>query len=719
MSSADVRVAGTEASALRSDIDVQKGSKRRTISYQPALDGVRALAVIVVLLFHAEVPGFDGGYLGVSVFFTLSGYLITSLLAAEMDRNGKIALAPFYARRARRLVPASLMVVMLVVAARSVTDWFDAVDSLRAHAVGSLLQVANWVFLAGGGSYQDLLEQRSGTASPLEHYWSLAIEEQFYWLWPVVFIGLWRVGKTERGRIVAAGAVTLVAVIAAPLIAFGWGADAAYWSTPARIAEILLGTFAALLLRRRSIGPKWAVVAPLALVALGICVATFPTVGGPAYAGALPAVAVISVALIVGLQAPSSTRTSLSAAPMVWIGTISYGLYLFHWPIFVVVDADRLGVDGPPLLAVRLTLTVLIAQASFSLFEQPIRHGLRVTPRASLVAAAGATAAAVVIAAMVVPGPRGTYWEADADDVSAAAIVIDSEELIATPAAPIDESSATSPTMSEAIGSDIAPLESNADQLVTSITTVPMTDQSSNTATGSTGDESDVPMPSRPVRVLVAGDSTAEAMGAGVVGWAAENPMLAQAEVMAAPGCGFVRGGEYFLGDSWKDYQEGCTRYFFEALPERVNAVAADAVVLLGTSWDLLDRRWDGSETQGPSDYADRIDTDYGELTATLLRAGAGKVIWLDMPVPNQNWKAADLAADEARFGLLRTAMVEAIEAAPVQVSVIDVGAWLASMGLDTDRELRPDGIHFTPEAAQDIVDSWLGEQLLRAVVAP
>ena len=118
---------------------------RPTIKYQPALDGVRALAVLAVLAFHAEVPGFSGGYLGVSVFFTLSGFLITSLLVNEAETTGRVSAGAFYARRARRLLPASVLCIGLIVVLAAVTDLFDGVADLRAHVVGSLLQVVNWV----------------------------------------------------------------------------------------------------------------------------------------------------------------------------------------------------------------------------------------------------------------------------------------------------------------------------------------------------------------------------------------------------------------------------------------------------------------------------------------------------------------------------------------------------------------------------------------------
>ena len=213
------------------EVDVVERSTR--IAYQPALDGVRALAVMAVLLFHGEVAGFGGGYLGVSVFFTLSGFLITTLLATETADTGRVRFGEFYARRVRRLLPASIMLVLLIVFAAWTTDWFDAVTDLRSQIVGSLLQVANWVFLSNGGSYQELLQQASGSASPLDHYWSLAIEEQFYWLWPIAFAGLWRVGRHRRGRLIALGVVTAIFVAAAPATAAIWGSDAAYWASPA------------------------------------------------------------------------------------------------------------------------------------------------------------------------------------------------------------------------------------------------------------------------------------------------------------------------------------------------------------------------------------------------------------------------------------------------------------------------------------------------------
>ena len=277
-------------------------SNRPTIAYQPALDGVRAFAVAAVLLFHAGVPGFDGGYLGVSVFFTLSGFLITSLLLREHAGSGTIDLAGFYARRLRRLLPASVVCLVGVASIAATTDLFDGVTNLRAHLFGSVLQVANWVFLAGDGSYQDLLERTSGTSSPLEHFWSLAIEEQFYWVWPPLMMFVLARVPRHRGRVLVVGGLAVLTSISAPIIAAVWGADAAYWATPARISEIIIGAALATLLAGRAAPERVAPLAPLALGALLVCIVTFPSAGGPAYAGALPLVAVASAALVLGLQ---------------------------------------------------------------------------------------------------------------------------------------------------------------------------------------------------------------------------------------------------------------------------------------------------------------------------------------------------------------------------------------------------------------------------------
>ena len=216
-----------------------RSGRTSRLAYQPALDGLRAVAVTMVLLFHGGISWMHGGYFGVSIFFTLSGFLITSLLVREYDATSRVRPGAFYMRRAKRLLPAST-VCLAAVSIMATGDVWRGADHVRRDAFAALFQVANWVQLGGGGSYTDLQSKSAGLLSPLDHYWSLAIEEQFYWLWPFAFWGLARLGR-RRGwsltRIMLS--ITLVFAAAAPLIAVIWGRDAAYWASPARAAEIL------------------------------------------------------------------------------------------------------------------------------------------------------------------------------------------------------------------------------------------------------------------------------------------------------------------------------------------------------------------------------------------------------------------------------------------------------------------------------------------------
>ena len=155
------------------------------LGYQPALDGLRAVAVSAVLLFHLGASWMPGGYLGVSVFFTLSGFLITTLLLRERVVTGRIDSRAFYTRRLRRLMPASLLTIAGVCVLIGIGTIADT-SSLRREVLGALFQVENWVSLLGGKSYAQLFQ----SPSPVAHFWSLAIEEQFYWLWPPVVAGL-------------------------------------------------------------------------------------------------------------------------------------------------------------------------------------------------------------------------------------------------------------------------------------------------------------------------------------------------------------------------------------------------------------------------------------------------------------------------------------------------------------------------------------------------
>ncbi len=388
------------------------------IEYQPALDGVRAVAVAMVLLFHGGVGWMGGGYIGVSVFFTLSGYLITSLLLAEADATHAVRVGAFLSRRARRLLPASA-VCIVAIAVCSRYGLLDGVANLERDLLGATFQVQNWVLLASGDSYTEVLATVGGQRSPLEHYWSLAIEEQFYWMWPLAFGWLATRHRALLSRRLAV--MTVAAGVAAPLIAVIWGGDAAYWATPARLAEILVGAWLAVALSGRRLGGMWAAwPAPLALGALVAAAVVLPSDGGVMYRGALPLVGVASALLIAGLQAPGPLRSLLALGPLVALGRISYGVYLYHWPIYVIVDEARTGLSGPALLGLRLAATGVAAALSYVLIERPIRSA-DWRPRPTLAGALLATSAVAVTALVVPITIADDYWRAGPDDIAALA----------------------------------------------------------------------------------------------------------------------------------------------------------------------------------------------------------------------------------------------------------------------------------------------------------
>jgi peptidoglycan/LPS O-acetylase OafA/YrhL len=260
-------------------------------AYQPALDGVRAVAVVLVVLYHAGFGWMSGGYVGVSVLFTLSGFLITSLALAEHGASGGIDIGGFYGRRLRRIVPASLVCLAGVMTAAWLHR-FEGITELRRDLWAALAQVYNWVLLAHGDSYASEIAKAAGQRAPLDHYWSLAIEEQFYWAWPLVLLVVLRRGR--RSRLLLVGGLWAAFVVAAVAIAASTGPAATYLATPARLPEILLGAVLAVALRSGFPVPAGGWWAGAALGAVVVCAETWPARGGPAEAGRPPSIGVFA-----------------------------------------------------------------------------------------------------------------------------------------------------------------------------------------------------------------------------------------------------------------------------------------------------------------------------------------------------------------------------------------------------------------------------------------
>jgi peptidoglycan/LPS O-acetylase OafA/YrhL len=619
-------------------------------------------------------------------------------------------MSAFYARRVRRLLPASLLCLTAIVVLSELTDVFAGVAELRRLVMGALLQVSNWVFLAGEGSYQQLFQQTGGARSPVEHFWSLSIEEQFYWVWPPTMAFLLGRCATRRSRMLTLGSLTLCFAVAAPVIATLFGPDAAYWATPARVGEILMGALLAVLLHGRAVPRAAAWLAPVSLIAIGVCVATFPPAGGPAYAGWLPVFAVASALLVFGLQAESPVRRVLSTAPFVWLGGISYGVYLYHWPIYVIADEQRTGLEGWQLVIVQLALTLAIAELSSRLFEQPIRRYRGSGRRTTLVTGALATTAVAVVTLAVVPAALGEYWQTDEATVAAAAIEVDGpplQPLMSVP--PTQASSVPTSTSTTVVAAAVSTTQPAAIERPT--TTLP--------PTTTTTTESSLPTLTRPVRIVVAGDSTARATASGLLAWAVEHPDMAQVEVVGAPGCGFLRGGERREG-GWKPAPPECDRWLDDELPTGVQETQPDVVMLMVTTWDLVDHRWDGGDGLTPLDaeFASRLAAAYAAETDALLSLGAGSVAWVVPPIPNVWWGNQGTGQeDPARHAVLRSVIDGVAASRPEQVAVVDLRKWLDDAGLASDHAFRPDGVHFDPASALRVAEDFLGERLIRTAL--
>jgi len=355
------------------------------LPYLPGLDGLRALAVIAVLLYHAELYWIPGGFLGVEIFFVISGYLITALLLAEWQQRGRLDLPGFWLRRARRLLPA-LYLLLAVTLALSVVFLPGEVAGLRSDALAAFGYVTNWYLIFNHESYFEAV----GRPSLLQHLWSLAVEEQFYLLWPPLFVlGMtlvrWRFRRALFAALLvgAAASALLMALLYRPDL----DPSRVYYGTDTRATGLLVGAALAFVWTpkpsRRETG--WSI--PLLLDIVGLA-----ALGGLVwfchwldqyqpflFRGGLALVALLTGVVIMVTVHPRARLLGaglLGRGPLRWLGLRSYGIYLWHWPVFMVTRPDLdVPISGVPLLILRLAATLVIADLSYRYVETPIRTG--------------------------------------------------------------------------------------------------------------------------------------------------------------------------------------------------------------------------------------------------------------------------------------------------------------------------------------------------------
>jgi peptidoglycan/LPS O-acetylase OafA/YrhL len=357
--------------------------------YMPGLDGLRAIAVTAVLLYHADLDWIPGGFLGVDVFFVISGYLITSLLLAEFRNQGKVGLGQFYLRRARRLLPA-LFLVLGTVSLFAVVFLPDEVTKLRGDVVAALVYGTNWWQIFRNVSYFEA----AGRPPMLQHLWSLAVEEQFYLIWPLLLWGMLKLWHGRRRPMLLAtlgGIVASTGLMTILSMSRGYPIDhdpsRVYYGTDTRAFILLVGAVLAMVWAPWRLSSRTAPGGRLVLNLLGIGsllglgwmflnVSEF-SIDLYQRGGFLLCALLSATAIAVTVHpAADLSRMFLGLKPMRWIGERSYGLYLWHWPVYMITRPQLdTGITGTPNLIMRLAITVALAELSFRYVEQPIRQG--------------------------------------------------------------------------------------------------------------------------------------------------------------------------------------------------------------------------------------------------------------------------------------------------------------------------------------------------------
>jgi peptidoglycan/LPS O-acetylase OafA/YrhL len=652
----------------------------------PALDGLRGVAVAGVLLFHAGATGFDGGFLGVSIFFTLSGFLITSLLLVEHESTGRIGLGHFWARRARRILPAALLALAgVALYGLTVADAHQA-SRLPGDGLSALAEVANWRFVFGDQSYAALFS----APSPVQHFWSLAIEEQFYLVFPLVVFAVLALAHGRRRPLTSVVVTLAVASAALAAVMFSPGHDPSrvYYGTDTRAVELLVGALLAIALagRRRLAGRTTqlavAGIGTVALVALLVSWVTVEQGDGFLYRGGLATHALLAAAVIAAALVPGPVRTALSFAPIRALGLISYGVYLYHWPVFLWLTPERTGLDGVALFGERMAVTLALATVSYMWIEQPIRHGRRLSGwrPAAVAALVAATVAALFVNLPEVPSSSKIVFRAVNRPAAALAGLPDADAdtstLPLTGPAPDRGAAATTPTTAAPVPT--APAAPAA-----------------------------LPPPAPPVqRIMLVGDSVAQTLGRGLERWGPAHGV----RVMNAARfyCGIARGGR--LAMTWGRTAKPCEDWG-DRWPEALDRFRPDVVAVLSTIWDIGDRQrdeWGPDYLSVGDDRFDQFVIDEWRQAVTILGSRGARVVWLTSPCSSEDALTRNLQYSNGKYipALLGSTPVVRLN---FSANICPEGAFRNQLG--PVAEGRPDGMHFS-DAGADWIASWLGPQL-------
>ena len=649
---------------------------RSGITHQPGLDGIRGLAVAAVVAFHTGAGVVPGGFLGVSLFFTLSGVVIGTIILHELRATRGFSPREFWGRRARRLLPVAWVVLAVVAVGRLLSARLSATTT--ADVAASWLHVANWQFLAREQSYQDLFTGPSA----LLHYWSLAIEEQFYLVVGLAAMGVAAVSRRPARLFGVTAAIGALVSFALPVV-LQPSVDRVYYGTDTRAGELLIGLVIAAWLssaaHRTRLLAHARLAAVVGLVALAATVTAwivFEPADRALRLGLLPATTLASSGLIVGALVPRGVVWRLTSTRLLRrLGHISYGLYVVHWPVFVVLET----ISPSPWLRILVGTPVAVALAVLSawLVELPVRRRtLAVAPTM-----AAATAVAVlIVTTLVIPARRSTVDEFLDDLATAApATAPPTTRPPPTSAEATVETSPPTATAEEPAGGQGGGL-------------APLPDADSPEATTTTSAATTTTAAPAPPAVAFFGDSIALSLALA----AHHAPAVADYRLTdgaADIGCGAVLS-------PFPQPEATCP-----TAPSRWAAAvtdrAIDIPVVMSCQWELVAQRLPGEDVErviGDPVFDAYLLAGLGQVVDGLRAAGAERVLWVRCPrlslVNGTSFLDGALLSsrDPARVDRWNQLLAE-LDLARADVGVLDLATWVDAR-VD-DATVRPDGEHY------------------------
>lgn len=631
--------------------------RRVVLPHLPGLDGLRGVAIIALLAYHSEFSWARGGFLGVSMFFTLSGFLITSLLLAEHSTHRTIDLGAFWWRRVRRLAPAAFLALGIVVLygafAATATQRAGIADDVRS----AVFYFANWHALAADHSYAALFS----APSPVLHFWSLAVEEQFYLIFPLITAVVFSVARGSRRIFAAVLAVMMLGSLAAQLLATNH--DRIYYGTDTRAAEFLAGALLAVAMSaswsRRTVQRRELGIAIAGCAAAVFAVGTWVLVGLSSewlYGGGFVGIGLVSAVLIASAIVPGPVRSVVSWRPLCAIGVVSYGLYLYHWPVFLWLSEARTGLNGVTLLVARCAVTGALAVVSYRLVELPIRQRRMLGGARSFWPAFVAVGVVLVLVAPVlVPKPRSSE-------------VFDSSDL---------------QVASRLVGPASGKLSVTATDLATS---------------------------TRPLRVFVVGDSTGLLFGGGMQTWSHDNGKV---DVFADAyfDCPLARGGRFRHGADQDGVKvsAGCDQ-LIDRWPSDMEQFQPDVVVVMAGPTSVNDRAFDDDPNwykPGDPKWDDYVWSELNRDADLLTRPGV-PILWFDLPYMQRDGGVASGQLEDWAEPPRTDRYNEFVERLARERSNVTRFAWASYLNdMPTAEWVKylPDGIHVDAEVMPTLLD--------------